>query len=169
MNPTVLFLLFLPFISFSQSEHAEAIINWRHTEKIELHSMPNGTLIETPQNDHENENYLSLKIFSETNDFFYVEMSLNRTSNSYTGWIKKSNYIGAYSRNEKEIQNMTLYAEPSQENSNRIELSDWESGFITIEKFNGVWRFISLNYNGERISGWIEARLLCANNYSACS
>jgi hypothetical protein len=131
--------------------------------------MPNGTLIETPQNNHENEDYLSLKIFSETNDFFYVEMLSDRSNNTYTGWIKKSNYIGAFSKNEQEIQNITLYTEPSQENSNRIALDNWKSEFITIEKVEGIWRFISLNHNGKRVSGWIEARLLCANNYSTCS
>ena len=169
MKLNFLVLLLLPFFGFSQSEYAEAIIYWRHIEKVELYSMPNGTLLGAPQNDHENENYISLKIFSETSDFFYAEMSLNRTNTSYKGWIKKSDYVGAFSRNEKEIQNLTLYTEPSQENSNKMVLTDWESGFITIEKCNGVWRFISLDYNGERVSGWIEARLLCAKNDSICS
>ena len=167
---TYIFLLFiLPFCGFSQSEYAEAIIYWRHIEKVDMYSMPNGTLLEALQNDQENENYLSLIIFAETSEFFYVEISLDRTRKSFNGWIKKNSYIGAFSRNEQEIQNMTLYTEPSQENSNRIELIDWKSEFITIEKSKGIWRFISLDHKGERVSGWIEGNELCANNYSTCS
>jgi len=169
MKLRMLCLLFLPLWGFSQSEPSEAIIYWRFIESIEVYSMPNGTILTSMQNDHENENYLSLKILAETEDFFYADILFSVTGNTRKGWLKKSKNIGAFSRNEQEVQDLTLFTKPDYKDSNKINLTAWKSKFITIEKCDGEWRYVSLIYKGEKVSGWIEANKLCANNHSTCS
>lgn len=169
MMKSLLLCLFLPLVTLSQSEASEAIIYWRFVEAIDVYSMPNGAVLTSLQNDHDNENYLSLAILAETKDFFFANISYGVSGKSYEGWIKKREYIGAFSRNEKEVQNLILFSKPSSGDTKQIHLTDWQSEFITIEKCKDNWRFVSLRYKGEIVTGWIEAHKLCANNYSRCS
>jgi hypothetical protein len=169
MRISVLFLFFLPLLALSQEEtYPEAIINWRFIDDVEIYSMPNGNLVSSMHNDHENQNYLSLKILTETGDYFYVEMTHSVYGKSRTGWIKKSEHIGAFSRNDAEIQNLSLFSNPHATNSKIRNLTGWQSGFITIEKCQNNWRYVSLIYKEEKVSGWIEADKLCATNTSSC-
>lgn len=161
--------LFLPMLTISQSEASEAIIYWRFVEVIDVYSMPNGAVLTSLQNDHDNENYLSLEILSETKDFFFAIIRYGVSGKSYEGWIKKREYIGAFSKNEKDIQNLILFSKPNSGDTKQMNLNDWKSEFITIEKCKGQWRFVSLMYKGEKVTGWIKADQLCANNYSTCS
>lgn len=169
MKLGILFLLIIPFLALGQSETAEAIVYWRFEEYIDVYHMPNGNVLTSVRNDHVNENYLSLKILAETGDFFYAEILLSVTGNSQKGWIRKNKYIGAFSRNEQEKQDLRLFSTPYFDDANTIDLKAWQSKFITIEKCDGEWRYVSLIYKGEKVSGWIKANKLCANNYSTCS
>ncbi|WP_405207175.1 hypothetical protein [Aquimarina sp. LLG6339-5] len=147
----------------------DAIINWKYDGEITLYEKPDGKKIISLKNDQKNENFLSLKIVEETDNFFNVNISLEMSSKSYKGWIKKDKYIGAIVKQEQELMNLTLYTKPNLKDSNKTELEKWKSEFITIVKCEGNWTLVSFDYKGKRIMGWIESDKLCANNYSTCS
>ena len=162
----LLLSLLIPLFGIAQ---CEAIINWKYSGEITVYEKPKGEKIVSLKNDQKNENFLSLEIIEETDNLFNVNISLAMSSESYKGWIKKDNYIGAIVRQEKEFMNLVLYDKPSQKDSKKTELKKWKSEFITIIKCEGNWTFVSVSYKGKRTVGWIESDKLCANNYSTCS
>ena len=80
-------------------------------------------------------------------------MVYSRSGTTRLGWLKKSKYIDAVSKNEKEIQNRTLYSLPIDEALDKINLAAWKSDFISIEKCKGEWRYVSLIFTGEKVCG----------------
>ncbi len=155
-----LLLLYIPFIGLAQTDLCEAVVHWRHTEKVDIYSMPNGEIFQSVKNDPQNDDYISLVILAENKDFFYVDLFFGKYHKNYKGWVKKEVYIGAYSKNEQKIQNLTLYEERDIKAALKIELYDWEAGLITINKCKGKWKLVSLDHNGKRVTGWIESHML---------
>ena len=102
-------------------------------------------------------------------NFFHVEISLEMENTSYTGWIERSEYIGAFMKHEKEYMDLTLYSKPSDKFSETIDIKNWKAGFVTIEECGTEWTKVSVEVDGKQITGWIESKKLCANNYSSCS
>ncbi|TMM51450.1 hypothetical protein FEE95_21875 [Maribacter algarum] len=152
---------------FGQTVLCDAVIYWKYDGVIKIYDEPNGTQQISLKNDIENENFASLKIVEIRDKFYAVALSLDGIT--HYGWIEKGIYIGAFMKNEKEYMDLTFYSKPNDKLSEVIEIKNWKASFVTIEECGPEWTKVSVDYNGKRITGWIESAKLCANNYSTCS
>jgi hypothetical protein len=157
------------FLSFSQNEGLDAVINWKFIDKVKIYDNPKGNFIEAIQNDTISENFILLKIIEVKKDFFRVQIGLKMSDEQLNGWIKSADYVGAYHKNERFPMDLLLYSNPNLEEENKILLKNWNPGFITILDFKKEWVLIVVNYEGVRKKGWIHRDSLCANSYSTCS
>jgi hypothetical protein len=162
-------LILLSFFTYSQNEELEAVIFWRYINKVEIFDKPNGVIIKTIQNDTINENLIDLTISKIEKGFFKVKIGLAMNDETFNGWIKSADYIGAHHRNEDYPMNLVLYSRPKKTEKNIILLTDWNPDFITILNYEKDWVYVSVNYKGERKKGWIQRNQICANSYSTCS
>lgn len=167
----IIFRVFIlsSFLTFSQNEKLDAVIYWRYVNSVNIFDKPNGTVINTIQNDTVNENLIRLTISKIENGFLKVKIGLEMDNVSFNGWIKSATYIGAYLRHEAHPMDLILYSCPKEAKDNIILLTDWEPDFITILDFEKDWVNVCVNYKGKRIMGWIQRNNLCANSYSTCS
>lgn len=161
--------LFQSFLSFSQNEGLDAIINWNFIDKVKIYDNLNGKVIQTIQNDTLSENLISLKIIKVNKDFFKVKIGLEKNEEKFYGWIESDSYVGAYHRIERFPMDLVIFFQPKKNEENKILLKNWNPGFITILDFKKDWVLIVVNYEGVRKKGWIHRDNLCANSYSTCS
>jgi hypothetical protein len=164
----IILILFFFINSFGQNE-CTAIIDWQYIGDIEIFEKPNGKIITTVKNDSINEDFLHLTINNQTEEYFYVTISLAINYNEIIGWIKKAEYIGAYKKHEVINMKLILYSENKISNENKIEIENWNPTLLTFEKYSENMVLVSLNQNGKKITGWIEKNELCANSYTTCN
>lgn len=163
------FLLFsICQLGFSQTEFCNAVIYWQYEGVITIYDEPNGTELTSIQHDMENENWAWLTIKELNGNYFLVEIGLAMDTTSVTGWIEKAEYVGAFMRHEEEYMDLSFYSNPNHKFSTPIEIKNWKAGFVTIEECDGEWTKVSVDFEGERMTGWIQSKKLCANNYTSC-
>lgn len=150
-------------------ELCDAVIYWKYEGMIKIYDEPNGTELKSLQNNINNENFVWLKIKELRDNFFYVEITSEMDRITYNGWIKRSKYIGAFMKHEKEYMDLSLYSKPNDELSELIEIKNWKAGFVTIEECKTEWTKISVYFDERQITGWIDSDKICANNYSSCN
>jgi len=166
---TIFLLLILCQAGFGQTEMCNAVIYWKYEGEIKILEEPNGKELKSLRNNIKNENHLSMKIMGMKDNFFCVEIGLLMDKEMYNGWIKKTEFVGAFMKHEKEYMNLTFYSKPNDKMSELIEIGNWKAGFVTIEECGSEWTKVSVDHDGKRITGWIESEKLCANNYTSCS
>ncbi|MFN8417473.1 MAG: hypothetical protein U0U66_14160 [Cytophagaceae bacterium] len=168
MRIILLYILFLPFIGFSQIQYS-AMIDITYLGEIEIYDNPGGSVVKKMRNDSINEDFLYLNILQQTPTHFYVFISYSVQKDSITGWIKKENYIGAYIKNDKYPMDLILYNRCINSEKTKVVYSDWTPAFLTIDKYHNGWLYVTNTQNGKKIKGWIQTEGLCANPYSTCS
>ena len=166
---TSLLLFIICQVGFGQTQSCNAVIYWKYEGEIKILNEPDGMELKSLRNDIKNENHLSVKIKELKDNFYCVEISLAMDNEIYDGWIERTEFIGAFMKNEKEYMDLTFYSKPNDKLSELIEIKNWKAGFVTIEECGTEWTKVSVDFNGKRITGWIESEKLCANNYSSCS
>ena len=153
---------------YGQSSYS-AIIDWKFVDTVFIYDKPGGQVIDKMKNDSINEDFLHLILLDQTEDYFYVNIELIIQSHKSKGWIKKTDYIGAYKKHEQFIMDLVIYRLKKEDEENMIKIKDWNPGFITVEGFSEDWNFVSISHNDEKIRGWIQSSELCANAYTYCN
>lgn len=156
-------------LGLGQTELCDAVIYWQYEGVLTVYDEPNGAELTFIQHDIESENWAWLSIKELNGNYFFVEIGLAMDTTSVTGWIERAEYVGAFMKHEEEYMDLSLYSYPSVLFSALIELENWKAGFVTIEECNAEWTKVSVDFEGERITGWIQFEKLCANNYTSCN
>jgi hypothetical protein len=167
---TLTIFAFLTFSNVYCQDKCPAIINWKYLGTVDIYNKPGGEIIATMKNDSINEDFLHLDILDQTETYFRVSIgSTIKPQNINKGWIRKANYIGALIKHEKDPMDLELFQFKKNSSSDKIVISNWTPGLLTIEKFADKWAFVSTRQNGQTYKGWIEIDKLCANAYTTCN
>ena len=180
MKALLTMLSLLVFTNLYSQVKCAAVIDWQYTGNIDIYDKPTGKIIYQLKNDSANEDFLYLTINNEAGNYFNVSISFNSQLVSFNsqlangnktmdGWIRKANYIGAYSRSEKFPMSLTLYKNKKISDSNKVVIENWTPSFLTIEKCANEWTLVSLHHHKKLYKGWIETNKLCANSYTYCN
>jgi hypothetical protein len=101
-----------------------AFIDWTYSGSVLIYDKPDGIIVCEMKNDQANEDILILDMLDQTDDYFYVSITLAINKDYYKGWIRKSAYIGVYLRNTKTPIDLILYKDKKQSSSNNIFIKD---------------------------------------------
>ena len=121
------------------------------------------------KNDQKNENFIEIRLLSQTKDFFKAEIWLAMNQEKKTGWIMKEKNIGVYARNYSGTDTLTLFVDPNINSSPQSEVHKWIPESYTVVKCKGKWLNVVLEHDSETYSGWIEPRMQCASSYTTCN
>jgi hypothetical protein len=142
------------------------MIYWKYLGPVHIYDKPDGRIIAQIENDSMNEDFLHLEIVDQTDSYFLADIA--SLTKKQKGWIRKAEYIGAFIRHEEYPMDLELTTD-KQVPTDKIVISNWTPGLLTIEKYADKWAFVSTKQNGQTYKGWIEIAKLCANAYTTCN
>jgi hypothetical protein len=173
MTKQLLIILFLATLlsSFGQTKcSCEAIIDINYKGDISIYKTPLAAEAKKLRQNLKDEDLLILTILKDSSDFFFADISYSiDENNSHRGWIKKSKTIGTYARNYSRGDTLRLFSKPDIKGKVQNVVPEYLPDLYTIEKCSGKWAFVSINFRGQTLTGWLQPDKQCANPYSTCN
>lgn len=166
----VLFLLFKVSFMFSQSANdcsCEGIVDTKHKNYIEIFNTPSGQIKNKIRQDFKKEDYLTFIINKDSATFFYLTFYYSISGKAYTGWVKKANYLGTYSRVYTDT--LYLYTNPDLKSRVQSKIPTWTYNLLPIIHCKEKWVFIKYLMGKEIKQGWLQYENQCPNPYTTCN
>ena len=163
----ILLLLIKSGFGYSQQINicaCEGLVDTDYKNAIVIYDKPLGQIKHSIKQDFENEDYLTFKIDKDSGNFFHLTFSYSLKDKSYTGWVKKGNYLGIFSR----VYNHTLnlFSMPNLTSKVKSKIPSWTNAFLPITACKDRWLYIRFRKDFE---GWLQDKDQCANPYTTCN
>jgi hypothetical protein len=175
MNHVLIIAYLAIYISTTNAQNAStcscvAIINPDFKGKVSILSKPNGGIVKQMQHNFSEEDFLMLKIYKDSLNFFYGQISYALTPQKFeTGWFQKSKELGTYTRNYASNDTLKLYSQASVKSKIRVRIPYWINRMVTISKCDKDWIYVKINDKGITKEGWLSPDKQCPNPYTTCN
>ena len=136
---------------------------------VHIYDRPGGKIITTLKNDIDNENFVTFNILQDSDTMFQVSAfyTLNEDSIISTGWIKKNDNLGIFTRGYGDLM---LYKSPNKEEKVIVpENSVYSINMWIVTDSQGEWLKVKATVDGKKYEGWLSPEMQCCNVYSTCS
>lgn len=169
MNRKLIFLIivFKSSFCFSQNNNScscDGLINIDYKNTILIYDKPLGKVLHSVKQDFANEDFLVFRIDKDSAGYFHLKVSYSLKQESFTGWIKKANYLGTYSRSY--IDTLKLFNKPDSTSTIKNVVPEWKNDFLLIVACSDKWVYIK---NRKVTEGWMRESDQCANPYTTCN
>lgn len=169
MRKFIFILLFLFETNFSHSQttnncSCEGLVDLNYKKSIPIYNNSFGQIKYNIKQDFKNEDYLTFVIDRDSANFFHLTFTYSMKGTTYSGWVKKANYLGTFSRAYSDTLN--LFSKPNLKSKIKSKIKDWTDSLLTITSCKDKWVYVKFKNN---IEGWLQDKDQCANPYTTCN
>jgi hypothetical protein len=166
----ILFLTFETSLVFCQNTNncsCEGLVDINYKNLIDIYKIPFGQIKYKIKQDFKNEDFLTFSIDKDSANFFHLTFSFSISGKDFTGWVKKANYLGIYSRVYSDT--LKLYSMANLKSPINMTIATWTNTLLPIYACKDKWVFIKYSENNRRKEGWVQDKDQCSNPYTICN
>jgi hypothetical protein len=94
---------------------------------------------------------------------------LATSTQAYSGWIEKANFIGTHARNYSPEDTLQLYEKANINSNIKSIVLNWNNDWYQITSCSKSWVYVKLNLNGTIKEGWLDPEMQCNNPFTTCN
>ena len=160
-------LLLQTNFSYSQTTSncsCKGLVDLNYKKTITIYKNPFGQIKYNIKQDFINEDYLTFDIKKDSANFFYLTFTYSIEGKTYSGWVKKANYLGTFSRVYNDTLN--LFSKPNLQSSIKSKVRSGTNSLLPIIACKDKWVYVKFR---DKIEGWLQGKDQCANPYTTCN
>ena len=162
-------LLIFSIENNAQTINCDLLIDPEYKGVVLVYDKPSGNETISVKHDFINQDFLTLTVIKETQDYFYGILQFAISERKTKGWLRKSKYIGTFARNYHPKFALKLYSNPSYKSKLNSIVPTWTNQIYQVTSINKDWVYVKLNYKGKLKQGWLSPDMQCPNPYSTCN
>jgi len=153
-------------VSNAQYCNCDFLINQEFKNTIAVYESPNGKVVKNVKHDFEHESFLTGIILQDSADHFKVSIKHDMMKVQYTGWLKKADYIGTFTKDYS--GKLQLYTNADGKSKIK-EVVKGMNGMYKVKYCKKKWPYVEVTVDGKVRKGWLNPKDQCNNPYTTCN
>lgn len=162
------FLLLLKVtFGFSQNVNicsCQGLVDIDYKKSVNIYNKPLKQIQYSLKQDFKNEDYLTFTVDKDSANYFHATFQYEIKNKHYSGWVKKANYLGTYSR--VYTGPLRLFTKPNSNSRIHSTIATWTNDLLPIYGCKDKWIFVKTSVNKSFKEGWVKYKDYCSNPYT---